>query len=592
MRRHIGLLLLFVSLMLSASGRAEEEPVYQGKTLGEWIDDLKDPKWEIQRAAAQSLAVFGPKKEVVSALTTALKNKDAGVVLTAAQTLGKFGLKAKEALPELRVAYKRLSASPPKLAAGKKHSQRYLKMFAEARHSIAEALILIDDHPGPEFAPILLEALKNGDADKRRDIVIRLGYLGPDAAKTTVPALIGIFTDTDERVRQQSEATHSYPGGSSPSLESFSEVPLEKVNEIRLEAVKSLGRIGPAAKPALHALTLAMKIAAPEKEARMQRIEGWPIESTDAKKVSFSFTVVTGDKAMHQACAEALGRIRSESKGTIGALRVALRDLDEGVRWAALCALLESGQDTKEFVPILLNFLRDKDAALRRVAAEALGKSKGEPKQIVPPLLTALKDTEAKVRAAAAEALGKIGVADKEVIRGLVVLLGNKEIDVFSAASMALGRFGPQAKAAVPRLLALFHDSDAEKRLMTCLTLGTIGPSAKKAITPLAKIAMDDSAEHVRLAAHAALAQIDSSRLNDTLALLTKTLQRDSDNDKDKQVILTAAFGLILLRRDARDVLPKLRALRDQTSDADMKEVIDKVIEAIEHPEKDVFDSE
>ncbi|MGH7169641.1 MAG: HEAT repeat domain-containing protein, partial [Gemmataceae bacterium] len=252
MRRHSWLVLVFVPLMMSASSRAvepmpaEEEPIYQGKTLAEWIGDLKDPKWETQRAAVQALSVFGPKKEVVSALTTALKNEDAGVVLPAAQTLGKFGLKDKEALSELRVAYKRLSAGPPALAANKKHSDEYLKMFAEARRAVAEALILIDDHPGPELAPILLEALKTDDADKRRDIVIKLGKLGPKAAKTTAPALIGVLTDTEEEVRRQSR-TMSY---GTPMPGSSSDFPLEKIKEIRLEAVKSLTRIGPPAKHA------------------------------------------------------------------------------------------------------------------------------------------------------------------------------------------------------------------------------------------------------------------------------------------------------------------------------------------------------
>ena len=99
MRRHSWSVLMFVPLMLSASSRAvepvsAEEPIYQGRTLTEWIEDLKDPKNDNHSAAAQALAVFGPKKESVSALADALKEGDRTVILHAAQTLGKFGPRA------------------------------------------------------------------------------------------------------------------------------------------------------------------------------------------------------------------------------------------------------------------------------------------------------------------------------------------------------------------------------------------------------------------------------------------------------------------------------------------------------------------
>lgn len=586
MRWHTWSMLVVVSLVLPGSVRADE-PIYQGRTLAEWIADLNDPKWEIERTAVQSLAVFGPKKDVVSALAAALKSEDAGVVLSAAGALGKFGLKAKESLPELRVAYKRLSAGPPPRKGDKKYSEEYLKTFTGAQRAVAEALILIDDHPGPEFAPILLEALKTDDAEKRRDIVIKLGKLGPAAAQTTVPALIHILKDTEEAARRPSSQRigHFDPLSGHYSLSS------DLAKEIRLEAVKSLGRIGPAAKPALHALTLTMKLAAPERNARVQQLEtlDGPVGSDQGKVRRISFTIVTGDKAMLRACVEALGRIRPEAKGTMGALRVALRDLDEGVRWAALCALLESGQDTKEVVPILLNFLRDKNAALRRAAVKALGKSGAEKKQVLPALIAALKDKEANTRAAAAESLRKIGAADKEVIQALIAVLGDSEIAVVREASLALAKFGPKGKAALPRALALLDNSIAEKRLMGCFVLAAIGPPAKEAVSALEKIARaDDSTEYVRLAAFTALAGIDPSRRKATLPRLITALQ--GDGKKDTDVIEVAAMSLLLIGRGDPEVLSSLRKQRDKTSNTGVRQVIEVVIRVFEHPEKDIFD--
>lgn len=609
MRRLSWSVLMFALLLSSPPSRAaepspaEEEPIYQGKTLSEWIGGLKDPQWETNRIAVKALAVFGPKKETVSALRTVLKSDDVRVVLIAAQTLGKFGVKAKEALPELRGAYKRVSAGPPKLAPGERYLDGYVKLFTDACRAVAEALILIDTDPGPELAPILIEALKSDDADKRRDIVIKLGKLGPEAAKTTVPALIGVLTHTENRVQR--------PTGSSYVRTSSSDIPLEKIKEIRREAVKSLGRIGPPAKPALHAITLAMKSAAPDKNSRVIQMEASdkPVGSADATIPTKSFTFFT-DKAMLQACAEALARIRPEAKGTFGALRLALRDLDEGIRWAALCALLETGQDPKDLMPFFLKFLRDKDAAYRRIAVEASVKFGAETKQVVPAvtralkdedasvresaagalgefgpkakqcvsaLIPALKDSEEQVRRQAAESLGKIRVTDKDVIPALIAALEDKDDDVVMTAGEALTKFGAEAKTAIPALIIGLKTSGPQKRSIFCFLLGQFGPVAKEAIPALEKTPQDDPDECVRLGAYTALAKIDSSRAKDTVIRLI-------DSIENKEVRGAAVECLGLLGPDARDALPVLRRLREDAPQ--IAGVIDIAIEAIEKPKK------
>lgn len=615
MRRYSWSVLMVMVLMSSPSSRAsesvssDEEPIYQGKTLTEWVGDLKAPQRETQRIAAKALAVFGPKKEAVSALRAVLKSDDVRVVLLAAQTLGKFGVKAKEALPELHGAYKRVSAGPPTLPPGGKYSEEYLKLFADARRAIAEALILIDNDPGPELAPVLIEALKSEDADKCRDLVIKLGKLGPEAAKSTVPVLIGILTDTEKRLQRQN-------GHGSVTLFSSSDSPFdfppEKFKAIRLETVKALGRIGPQAKPALHAITLAMKSAAPAEETLLKQLEisEKPLRSINAPNPATSFTVIDGDKAMLQACAEALGRIRPEVKGTLGALRLALCDLDDDVRWAALCALLETGQDTMEVVSILLKFLRDQDAACRRVAATALGKSRAEMKQLEPAmeaalkdkddcvrkfaakalgdfgpkakqsasaLIAALKDSDWQVRHQAAESLGKILPRNKDVIPALIAALQDEAGSVFEAAAEALTKFGAEAKASIPAIIVLLQNSGTQKRGQSCLFLGQFGPVAKEAIPVLEQTAKEDSEEGVRLVAYAALAKIDSSRVKDTVRRLVTSLQKEELRGASVEC-------LGFLGPEARDALSALHRLRED--DFQNRGDIDRAIEAIEKPKE------
>ncbi|MHB1423280.1 MAG: HEAT repeat domain-containing protein [Gemmataceae bacterium] len=183
------------------------------------------------------------------------------------------------------------------------------------------------------------------------------------------------------------------------------------------------------------------------------------------------------------------------------------------------------------------------------------------------------------------EALGKIGGEDKEVLQALVAALEDKETYVVRAAGRALVRFGPQAKAAIPRLLVLLGHSQVECRIMACLLLGSIRSTDKEIISYLVKISQKDETEYVRLSAYAALAKIDSARLKDTLPRLTAALQ-----SKDENVVEIAAISLILLGRDARDALPKLRTLRDQTSDDTSKKIFDGIIESIQHPKTNPFD--
>ena len=605
MRRHTSWVVVFVTLLLSASSRAgekvpaEEEPIYQGKSLTEWISDLKDPKGDNRPIAAQALAVFGPKREIVSALAAALEADNGDVVFHAAQTLGKFGPRAKEALPALHSAFKRLDDGPQEV--DDRNASRWCKGVNIPRRAVAEALILIDDHPAPELAPVLVKALKTDDPDKRRDIVVKLGKLGSDAAKTTVPVLIAVLEDEGKKLRKGT----AYYG----ELE-------ENVKEIRLEVVKSLGRIGPAAKPAIHALTLAMKMAAPAKGTivRQMEVSDKPVGSADAKIQPNFFTLVTGDKAMLQACAEALGRIRPEGKGTVGALRLALRDLDEDVRWAALCALLETGQDARAVVPILLNFVRDKDAALRRAAVEALGKSGSDAKPILPALtaalkdkddsvresavkalgemgchartsapslIAALKDANADVRAGAAESLGKIDSRDKGIVTALIDALGDKKAPVVAAAGKVLAQCDPKAKASIPPLLALVHSDDPEKRAVACLLLGLFGSTAKEAIPLLEKHVHEDPEQWVRLTARTGLAKIDSSRRKETLRGLIAILQGNKED-----LCGCAAECLSVLGQDGDDVLPALRALQERSNDASLNHTISQILEEIEKAKK------
>jgi 3-methyladenine DNA glycosylase AlkC len=106
--------LLFVSLseFSSAQDQAkdekQEEAIYNGKTVSQWVNELKSSKNSTGRSiAARSLARFGPEaKAAVPALIEALKDEDKATRVSAASSLGQIGPAAKDAVPALIEAVK------------------------------------------------------------------------------------------------------------------------------------------------------------------------------------------------------------------------------------------------------------------------------------------------------------------------------------------------------------------------------------------------------------------------------------------------------------------------------------------------------
>jgi hypothetical protein len=104
--------LLFVSLTESSYAQGQpkaekqNEAVYQGKTVSQWIEALKDKDKGTRIAAAFALGKIGPAaKDAVPALIEALKDKDRDVRSTAAQALSGIGPAAKAAVPALTEAF-------------------------------------------------------------------------------------------------------------------------------------------------------------------------------------------------------------------------------------------------------------------------------------------------------------------------------------------------------------------------------------------------------------------------------------------------------------------------------------------------------
>ena len=169
---------------------------------------------------------------------------------------------------------------------------------------------------GSAAVPVLISRLKDEDAKTRLEAAESLGSIGP-AAAAAVPALITLLKD--ERKVLIAEAVQAEWGFEA-----------DYTPEVRRCAVEALGRIGPAAMPALL-------------NALGDQEEG-----------------------VRRCAVEALGRI---GPAAMPALLNALGDQEEGVRRRAVEAL---GRIGPAAMPALLNALGDQEEGVRGCAAEAL----------------------------------------------------------------------------------------------------------------------------------------------------------------------------------------------------------------------------
>ncbi len=94
---------LLLTSTASAQGAATKEPVSDGRTLTQWIADLKAPAPQTRNAAAYEIAGMGPAAApAVPALIEALGDAETTVRFPATVALGEIGPAAKAAVPKLK----------------------------------------------------------------------------------------------------------------------------------------------------------------------------------------------------------------------------------------------------------------------------------------------------------------------------------------------------------------------------------------------------------------------------------------------------------------------------------------------------------
>lgn len=199
--------------------------------IPELYDLLADPSPYVRKIACVFMPHHAGWRAGIAALVRALDDPDPVVRLAAAERLGRIGLDAEEALPDLRRAAEDRESSIRGAASGAIRSiEVKAKEFrtkvlpgsiedlaspdADIRRGAAEILGSFGPKSAPAV-PVLIRSLGDGDAAVRLASALALGRIGP-VARDALPALSKLADDPDGRIRRSAESAATSIRGGAP----------------------------------------------------------------------------------------------------------------------------------------------------------------------------------------------------------------------------------------------------------------------------------------------------------------------------------------------------------------------------------------
>jgi HEAT repeat protein len=211
---------------------------------------------------------------------------------------------------------------------------------AEARWKAANLLgrLGTDARQEPAALSSLSFALRDSNPQVRAVAATALASVGP-AGPEAIPALQALLATPDCLPALRALALYGHDAA--PAIEKTVVLLRHKGDsEIRWNAARTLGKIGPAAKESIPALEATMK--------------------------------GDQDPVVREHAAEALGDIGPEAKEAVPALALALKDPDARVRRDAVRSLGQIGTAAKSVVESIRPLLQDKDERVRKAARTSL----------------------------------------------------------------------------------------------------------------------------------------------------------------------------------------------------------------------------
>ena len=320
--------------------------------------------------------------------------------------------------------------------------------------------------------PELIKKLGHKEFGVRLNAVQTLASLGADASLAFGP-LFNAMKDSEIVVKRAvSDALEKVPPhkGDVQMLCDASQNAQEPM-EIRMQAVRCLGKLGPDGKSALPVLTQHIKNGDPP--LRLPAFTAMIAIGPEVKDVPMlAESLKAADPEFRRLAAEALAKLGPLAKPAIPALLENLKSKDKSLRLVAMRGLEIIGKEAKDAITPLTELMQDADSEVAIAAAIALTKVGGDAKETIPFLRKALRTGSSELKKRAAQGLGDLRPQDKLTINDLI---GALDDDVARGdAKAALVKIGKVAADPIASLMTTKVKNDAA-RLACIEAIGEIG---------------------------------------------------------------------------------------------------------------------
>jgi HEAT repeat protein len=411
------------------------------------LDALKNGDVNLRQQAVQALQSIQTDPEtLIPALAKVLKeDANAGVKITAVQVLSQHGekglnilidaLKDKDPGVRQQVIWSLQNvggdsaAIVPVLA----------KLFKEDQNdNVRMAVVLGLWRHGARAVPLILDALKDKDANIRRQAVWTMFRLQGADLKDAMPTLKTLMKKDDATLRQGVVQVFGRIGES--AIPDIIEALGDSQENVRWTAAMTLRNFGPkASKSAPILINLAVK------------------DNNQTVRIHAMYTLVNiGDE------------------GVVGLLKAVKDHKDVTVRRMAVQALSAFGTKHTAAIPYLVEALHDKDGPVRSQAAHTLV-NMGQAGH--PGLIKGLKIQDSTVRQVLLQGMINQNVRSKDAVPVLIECLKDGQGQIRWMSAQVLGNIGPDAAAAVDALTAALDDVEPMVRGTARKALKQIRPN-------------------------------------------------------------------------------------------------------------------
>jgi HEAT repeat protein len=558
------LLLALAACLPAPSLHAEpEEPIYNDQPLGQWISKLEDREIKVRKDAAFALGQMGlAARSAIPALVRALTDDDPEVRDEVIQALVMMGPAAvghlTEALAHKKACVREMACIA--LAALRGRARAAVPGLDTALTDSVETVrvwaAVARWHVARQAEPVL-PVLEAALKSPDADLRVQAVFTLGQLGPDAAPALCLALADGDPEIQTQAAATLGALGtGAAPAVPDLVRLLRSPNAETACAAAGALGQIGPKAAAAVPALIQVWH--APQREWQMPaHMAAWALGQIGRDALP----------ALRQALAERKTRaLAGEALLYMGppALPLLEETLSHRKSFARVEAAQTLGRMGRTAWPSrgrLAMVLNDGNGLVRVRAAEALWRIDRRPQPVLPVLGAALTEPRARVRAGAADVLAQFGPVARSLLPVVVAATGDADPGVAAAAERAREAIAPRPQGLRALANAQPSPENREDRDGTGRAGSFIAVALRKRgreALPTVREALRHPDVEVRLIAADALSWFDG-QAGDAVPVLIAALKEQDEPTRSGAALVLGQFG-----PDARPAIPALRqALRD-----------------------------